>query len=109
MVNHYLVNLIFNIYVYLTALSSTLLTSVDPNNSCYSLIERIRVITSYIDDADERDLYNIYVEIIFEIFGRGSDKGWALDKLKTRVCNFFKKIFLHILLIGIINFFTIEH
>ncbi|XP_026817917.1 sphingomyelin phosphodiesterase 4-like [Rhopalosiphum maidis] len=68
-----------------TTLSSTLLASVDPNNSCYSLIERIRVITSYIDDADERDLYNIYVEIIFEIFGRGSDKGWALDKLKTKI------------------------
>ncbi|XP_025191971.1 sphingomyelin phosphodiesterase 4 [Melanaphis sacchari] len=68
-----------------TTLSSTLLTSVDPNKYCYSLIERIRVITNYIDDAEERDLYNIYREIVFEIFGRGSDKGWALDKLKTNV------------------------
>lgn len=68
-----------------TTLSSPLLASVDSNKSCYTLIERIRVITSYIDDADERDLYNIFVDIIFDIFGRGSDKGWALDKLKTRV------------------------
>lgn len=67
------------------------------------------MITSYIDDADERDLYNIFVDIIFEIFGRGSDKGWALDKLKTRVCNFFK-IFINIFLCysGKINLFAIE-
>ncbi|XP_015376259.1 PREDICTED: sphingomyelin phosphodiesterase 4 [Diuraphis noxia] len=68
-----------------TTLSSTLLASVDPIHTTNSLIERIRVITSYIDDASERDLYNIFVDIIFEIFGRGSDKGWALDKLKTKI------------------------
>ncbi|KAL4136038.1 hypothetical protein QTP88_007609 [Uroleucon formosanum] len=60
-------------------------TNSKPNNTSYSLIERIRVITNYIDDADERDLYNIFADIIFEIFGRGSDKGWELDKLKTRI------------------------
>jgi len=85
-VSHSLEKRISNIYIYFTALS-TLLASLDPNNTSNSLIERIRVITSYIDDASERDLNNIFVYIIFEIFGRGSDKGWALDKLKTKVCN----------------------
>jgi len=89
-VNRYLEKRIFNNYIYSTAaLSSTLLASIDPNKTSYSLIERIRVISSYIDDANERDLYNIFSDIIFEIFGRGSDKGWELDKLKTKVCSLF--------------------
>jgi len=88
-VNRYFEKRIFNNYIYSTALSSTLLASTDPNKTSYSLIERIRVISSYIDDANERDLYNIFADIIFEIFGRGSDKGWELDKLKTKVCSLF--------------------
>ncbi|XP_001945260.2 sphingomyelin phosphodiesterase 4 [Acyrthosiphon pisum] len=74
-----------NLPVTNTTLSSTLLASIDPKKTSYSLIERIKVISSYIDDANERDLYNIFADIIFEIFGRGSDKGWELDKLKTRI------------------------
>lgn len=52
----------------------------------YSLIERIRILTCTIDEATEINLYNLFIELIFEIFGRGSAKGWELDKLKTKVC-----------------------
>jgi len=53
------------------------------------LTDRVRMFTSYIDEATERDLYNFFIEIIYEIFGRGAAKGWALDTMKTRVSNHF--------------------
>lgn len=51
-----------------------------------SLIDRVRFFTNYIEEFGERDLYNFFIEIVQEIFGRGSTKGWALDSLRTRVC-----------------------
>lgn len=102
-VNCYLEKRISNISVYSIALSSALLSSTEPNNTSYSMIERIRLITNYIDDANERDLYNIFADIIYEIFGRGSDKGWELDKLKTTVCNLFFLNFHKPILLAYIN------
>jgi len=54
-----------------------------------SLADRIRLFTSYIDEATETDLHNFFNEIIQEIFGRGTAKGWTLDKIKPKVWNNF--------------------
>lgn len=50
-----------------------------------SMADRIRFFMSYIDEAAEVDLYNFFIEIIHEIFGRGPTKGWTLDEIKPRV------------------------
>lgn len=68
-------------------------TTSIPESSVYnsygsfsSLTERIQTITHYIDEAIENDLYNFFVDLVYEIFGHGPSKGWKLDKLKMSVC-----------------------
>lgn len=43
------------------------------------------MIGNYIEECTDSDLHSSFVDIVNEIFGRGQDKGWELDKLKTRV------------------------
>lgn len=50
-----------------------------------SLTERIQAISDYIDQASEKDLCNFFVDLVYEIFGRGPTKGWTLDKLNMSV------------------------
>lgn len=65
--------------------------STDHNKfASLSLVDRVRTIENCIEEATDSDLYNFFVEIVKEIFGHGQDKGWELDKLKTRVCTFYK-------------------
>ncbi|VVC29694.1 Sphingomyelin phosphodiesterase 4, partial [Cinara cedri] len=54
---------------------------------CGSLTEHIQTITNYINEADEKDLYNFFVDLVYQIFGHGPMTGWSLDKLKMKKLN----------------------
>lgn len=58
----------------------------------------------YIDESTDSDLHSSFVEIVNEIFGRGQDKGWELDKLKTRVSTYYFFSFLIIGRMAYINY-----
>uniref|UniRef100_A0A2S2QZU4 Sphingomyelin phosphodiesterase 4 n=1 Tax=Sipha flava TaxID=143950 RepID=A0A2S2QZU4_9HEMI len=73
---------------YHVAVAPTSLRMVSSGNSrwssSHSLTERIRLMSTYIEEENENDLYALFYEIVTEIFGRGNCQGWELDKLRLK-------------------------
>ncbi|XP_050439212.1 sphingomyelin phosphodiesterase 4 [Adelges cooleyi] len=50
-----------------------------------SIIETCCLLANRIEEWHERDLQNSFIDVIYEILGRSSSRGWNLDQLKIRV------------------------